>query len=310
AGTYPYDLVVATSVRILGGQDHAETTSTLSSLVVQQQIIGYFVFPLIAGLVGLFIGAADGLLSRAYRRAGLCGLVGLGVGLGFGLIASLAGNLVYGVGVAFAQSLDTAPVGQMSTVAFVAQMVVRGIAWSLTGAAMGLGQGIALRSKKLLINGLLGGMVGALIGGLLFDPVDYLVHGGTLARGGAEASRAVGFVLIGASAGLMIGIVELIAREAWVKMLTGPLVGKEFVLYKNPTTIGSSPKADIYLFKDPDVEPTHALVHTVGESYEIEDKKSAAGTFVDGHRASRRRLTNGCQIRIGKTVLSFSVKET
>jgi hypothetical protein len=197
----------------------------------------------------------------------------------------------------------------MSTPAFLVQMMSRGIAWSMAGAAAGLGQGIALRSRKLLINGLLGGMVGALLGGLLFDPLDFLIHGGRLS-GGAEVSRAVGFAMIGLATGLMIGIVDLIAREAWIKMLTGPLTGKEFVLYKNPTVIGSSPKADVYLFKDPEVEPTHALVHALGEGYEIEDRKSVAGTFITGRRVSRCRLANGDQVRIGKTVFGVSLKET
>ena len=42
---------------------------------------------------------------------------------------------------------------------------------------MGLAQGIALRSKRLLLYGLLGGVVGGLLGGLLFDPIDIILLG-------------------------------------------------------------------------------------------------------------------------------------
>src|SRR5260221_363585 len=83
----------------------------------------------------------------------------------------------------------------------------------------------ALRSKKLFMNGLIGGTVGGLIGGLLFDPINRMFSGDS-----AALSRAIGFMVIGLVTGLMVGIVELIARDAWLKMLAGPLAGKEFVL--------------------------------------------------------------------------------
>ncbi|MGC3996282.1 MAG: RING finger protein [Anaeromyxobacter sp.] len=110
---------------------------------------------------------------------------------------------------------------------------------------------------------------------------------------GGDLSRAVGFTVIGLTTGLMIGVVELLARDAWLKMQAGPLAGKEFVLFKNPTTIGSSPKADIYLFKDAEVEPVHALIHVVGEGYELEDKGGAGRTVVNGRAVRRKRLEAG-----------------
>jgi predicted lipid-binding transport protein (Tim44 family) len=172
---------------------------------------------------------------------------------------------------------------------------------------MGLGQGVALRSSKLLVNGLVGGMAGALLGGLLFDPISLLFEG--FDTGEAWLSRGVGFGVIGLVTGLVIGLVEIAAREAWIKMLTGPLAGKEFVLFKSPTTVGSSPKSDVYLFKDSEVEPTHALIHAMGEGYELEDKKGAAGTYVNGRRVSRARLVSGDQVRVGKTVFVLNLKE-
>ncbi len=76
----------------------------------------------------------------------------------------------------------------------------------MVGVAMGLGQGIALRSKRLLIYGLLGGVVGGLLGGMLFDPIDMIVLGPD--KVSAHWSRLIGLAVIGASVGAMIGIVE------------------------------------------------------------------------------------------------------
>ncbi|AGC46687.1 hypothetical protein MYSTI_05408 [Myxococcus stipitatus DSM 14675] len=268
-------------------------------------LFGFTLFAIIAAFVGLFIGAADGLMSRAFHRAALCGLVGMGMGAVLGLMLTLPGELAYGLGRMLVAGLGDEGVTGMNTAQLLVQMSVRGVAWALIGAAMGLGQGVALRSSKMLVNGLIGGMAGALIGGLLFDPINLLFD----SDGEAWLSRGVGFGVIGVVTGLMIGLVELAAREAWIKMLTGPLAGKEFVLFKSPTTVGSSPKSDVYLFKDSDVEPSHALIHALGEGYELEDKKSASGTYVNGRRVSRVRLASGDQVRVGKTVFMLQMKE-
>lgn len=298
------DAVVATKISILPLHSATDSTVSLKSLRIRSALIGLLCFPTISALVGLFIGAMDGILSRATRRAVYCGAVGLGIALGAGLVAALLGELVYGAGRGIVASMYT-EAGKLTTAGLIVQMVVRGVAWALCGAAVGLGQGVALQSKKLTMNGLLGGVIGALIGGILFDPIDLMLGN----AGGAEASRLIGFATIGASTGLMIGIVELMAREAWIKMLTGPITGKEFALYKQSTRIGSSPKSDIYLFKDPDVEPTHAELKVVGERFEIDDCSSPAGIFINGRRVHHVTLVSGDQIRIGKSVMQFEQKE-
>ena len=43
------------------------------------------------------------------------------------------------------------------------------------------------------------GVAGGLLGGMLFDPIHYLLSGGNIFASGAELSRCVGFVTIGAS---------------------------------------------------------------------------------------------------------------
>jgi hypothetical protein len=296
-------LLVAYDVTVVPGEAPQERAS-LSGITLRHNLSSLIIFPGVAALVGLFLAAADGLLSRAWRRASLCALVGLSSGLGLGFVAAVLAEVVYSLGQRVVDGMS----GELPLAALLAQMLSRGLAWAVVGTAMGLGQGIALRSRRMLLNGLLGGVIGALIGGLLFDPIDKFLHAGTI---GATAglSRAVGFVVIGATTGLMIGVVELLARDAWLKMLAGPLTGKEFVLFKNPTIIGSSPKSDIYLFKDPGVEPTHALIHVLGEGHEVEVQRSAPAIFLNGRPVRRTRLAHGDQLRIGQTVLSFSVKE-
>lgn len=202
---------------------------TLHQLESRSTAAGLLLFPLVAGFIGLFIGAADGLVCRLTRRALLCGAIGLFVGVVGGFVFSLVANIVYSPLSQFALKLSDAGDG-LSPMGFGIQVIGRSLAWCLAGAAMGLGQGIALRSKRLLLYGFIGGVVGGLLGGLLFDPIDLILLGPD--KPSAAWSRLIGLAVIGLSVGVMIGVVELLARDAWLRMTQGPLTGKEFLIFK------------------------------------------------------------------------------
>ncbi|HEX9901690.1 MAG TPA: FHA domain-containing protein [Acidobacteriota bacterium] len=277
----------------------------------KQAGIAFLMLISVGGMAGLMIGAAEGILARNYSRAARSGLIGLGIGVGGGLasaiIAGLVMMLVALVGVAIVgEQAASDPAHHFS--GFLLLMIWRSIAWTLLFMAVGLGPGIALKSKKMAMNGFVGGMIGGAIGGLLFDPIFFLISGGSLAKE-ADLSRAVGFTLVGAFAGLMIGLVETLAKEAWLLMTAGPLKGKQFIIYRNPTLIGSSPRCDVYLFKDPEVEEAHAAINLVRDGYELEDKGTKSGTYVNNVRIKRKRLVNGDQIRIGSALFVYSEKE-
>jgi hypothetical protein len=280
----------------------------LEAKILEQKFLAFALFPLVAALAGLFIGAADGLLSRAFGRAVIAAMVGLGTGLLGGLVAMIPAGAVYHLGISLA--LKVAPDGEILHHAAPLMFLVAGraMAWSIIGLTAGMGQGLAQRSRRLFVNGIVGGAVGGMLGGLLFDPI-FLLFQLFFPWSGGGASRAVGFALVGGSVGLFIGLVELMAREAWVRILTGPIAGKEFVLYRNPTWIGSSPKSEIFLFKDPQVSPQHACFKRAGEHYEIEDAGTPAGTSVDGRPGKRTRLRDGSRITIGKTTMEFRVRD-
>jgi hypothetical protein len=198
--------------------------------------------------------------------------------------------------------------GSLGVFGFVLQMVGRSLAWCLAGVAMGLGQGIALRSKRLLIYGLLGGVVGGLLGGMLFDPIDIIFLGADKPSG--HWSRLIGFGVIGLSVGGMIGVVELLARDAWLRMTQGPLTGKEFLLFKDVMAVGASPRSDIYLFNDPLVAPDHASIRAVGDEVEIEARKSTHPIVLNNRTVQRARLRHGDNVTIGRTVFVFQRRKS
>lgn len=276
---------------------------SLERLAQRSQASGMVIFALMAALIGLFVGAADGLVCRVWTRAALSGLVGLGVGFLGGFILSIIANLVYQPLNEIAQSHTGAAAAGFSPLGFGLQMAGRAIAWGLAGVAMGLGQGIALRSGRMVVFGLVGGVVGGVLGGLLFDPIDLILLGTD--KPSAHVSRLVGFLVIGASVGGMIGLVELLARDAWLRMEQGPLAGKEFLVFKDVMKVGSSPRSDIYLFNDPRVEGHHATLRAVGEDVEVESANPQRQVLVNDRPVKRSRLRHGDRITLGRTVFIY-----
>ncbi|GAC1565797.1 MAG: hypothetical protein NVS3B14_04750 [Ktedonobacteraceae bacterium] len=70
-------------------------------------------------------------------------------------------------------------------------------------------------------------------------------------------------------------------------------------------TIGRSRDCDIFL-EDLAVSRLHATVRETGDGgFEIEDYRSATGTFVNGMRISRYRLIEGDNVQIGLNRLTF-----
>ncbi len=273
-----------------------------------QLLVAFSAFAVVGACIAGCVAAADGLMSRNLRRGLLCGIAGIGIAAAGGLVASLPANMIHrlGLNLAFRTTGESGLVRGMPTgFSLVVMIVGRSLAWGIVGLTLGLGQGVALRSKKLIVNGLLGGLLGALLGGMFFDPL-YLLFRDSELSAGAAISRMFGFGTIGVAAGCMIGLVEHLSKDAWLLMRAGPLAGKQFVIYKSPTTLGSSPKCEIYLFKDPDVEPRHALIRKVGSRHEIEDLSTPAGTVVNGKKAKRQPLKDGDQIILGQTVLEYA----
>ena len=273
-----------------------------------QAVAGLLVFPTVGSMIAVFLGAAEGIMCRNAQRAVISGAVGLGVGFAGGLVALIPTAFVFGAMMVIAASFakDQAP-GQMPTgIALLIVMMGRAAAWAIISIPAGLGQGIALREKKIVFNGILGGALGGLIGGLLFDPISFVF---ITNDGQAMVSRAIGFSVVGLMVGLFVGLVEGWTKTAWLLMRKGPLAGKQFVLFKDTTVLGSSPKAEIYLFKDEAIEPRHAIIHNRGGRFELEDCQSPDGTYVNGIPIKKHLLQNGDQIVMGKTVLEFTLRE-
>jgi hypothetical protein len=249
--------------------------------------------PVIVMLTCLGLGIAESIVERSGKKALVRGLTALGLGAVFGVIFNIAAEIVFALLRTIIFSLG------VQTPKNPAFWVVRGIAWAVFGVAGGIVYGLVDRSGRKTKYGILGGLIGAGLGGTLFDPISFATRTGSV-------SRAVGFGLLGLATGVAIGIVESALKDRWLYVASGPLAGKQFILYKPLTTIGSSQSSDIYLFKDTSILPHHGVIELRGAQTFI---RSEAPVFVSGAPARNRALQSGDLIQIGRYAFHFRERQ-
>lgn len=249
--------------------------------------------PTVVAFMTLGLGIAESLVERSWQKALLRSALSLPLGMVLGLFISLFANLFFGV-----LLLTVARMGVHGNGSPLF-WVVRSLAWMVFGVAGGIVYGIVGQSYKKGKFGVLGGVIGAAVGGLIFDPINLMVH-----TTGASISRAVGFAIFGAATGVLMGVVESALKDRWLYVIAGPLAGKQFILYKPVTVIGSMQSADLYLFKDAEILPQHARITQHGTRFLLE---SAGPVRVRGMEVKSRVLLDGDVIEVGR--YSFRYKE-
>lgn len=271
-------------------------------------------FPLTAALIAFGLLFAEGLTTRNWLRMVERSLLGSFLAALFALLAflpagvfMLISNRILEGATAQRDDLLVITAREISGSSFFFMTMCRSAAWACVGAATGVGMNLVRATRPQLRNSAIGGALGGALGGLCFDPIDRFAVTSLFA--GSETSRLVGLLAVGLSVGIFVAMVERLARDAWLRVRTGPLAGKSFILFKTPTVIGNAPASDVYLYKDAEIDPAHASIHRVGTTYEIEDLGSRMGTTVGGTKVRRRRLVSGDQITIGSTILDFEERQ-
>lgn len=250
------------------------------------------------GFIGAMIGFATGLSlgTRSHIVRGT--LLGALVGMPGGMFGIVFGQMV------FAVLNFSLPV--------IGLIVGRILGWGLFGAFVGLAEGVVARSPKRMRQGFIGGAIGGALGGALFDFLAYTV--GTVfglalrAEGeGGAPSRAVALVLMGAGIGLFIGLLELVARSAWVRVLYGKREGKDYPIDRSGAIIGRSELADVPLRGDPSVAPVHAEIQIQNGRYWLLPR---AEVRLNGQPiATQTELHDNDQLQVGSFTLLFQLRE-
>jgi len=182
----------------------------------------------------------------------------------------------------------------------------------LSSLARGQDPGAALRK---ILKGVLGGTLGGIIGGILsllllggWTKLLRLLGGNPDVESRLWSPSAWGFVTLGACIGLLIGLAQVMLKEAWLKVEAGFRKGREVILAKPEITIGRAESCDIGLFGDPQIEKLHARIRQEGNRYVLIDE--GAGTYINEELIhGSRLLRSGDAIRMGKCVLRFGERQ-
>jgi hypothetical protein len=222
-----------------------------------------------------------------------------GAALGFG--SGVVGQVVY---VHFVTQIlrNATLVGLINLSSNFDIYLTRALAWGLFGLVMGLVTAIGTGSRDKLVNGLIGGALGGALGGLVFNWAAFHVTSGALAR-------LIGLLVVGAGIGLSIGMVEKARREAWLRVSGGAMTGKEFILYGAECNVGSSPRCDVTLIKDPSIQPFHFVIQSADSTSSRSRLLSAfegCAVTVNGQPVTRHQLRSGDTIGVGATAISYS----
>lgn len=263
--------------------------AAMESPLIQAAVIAAVLGMGVAGVVGLLDAMLNHVGSQRFVRVLIC----LGVGAIAGLVSGLLGQFLHSL---------------LSKV-----LPIKFYSWVMVGAAIGMSIGLfdLLRSGKTgggamarrkMINGLIGGIVGGLLGGLFYDGVDLL----DLQSSWKRTSLAVSLVFVGSSIAFLIGLTQVILKEASIKVEAGFRAGRQMMLSKPETVIGRAEGSDIGLFGDTGVERTHAKILLQNNRYVLEDASTPNGTYLNEQRISGPTpLRSGDAIKVGNSILRF-----
>src|SRR5262249_45960515 len=128
---------------------------------------------------------------------------------------------------------------------------------------------------------MIGGAIGGAIGGLLLYPVSGLLHSGS-----GMTSRATSFVIVGLCIGLLIAVVQVVLKEAWLTVVEGYRPGRQVILGDGGSFMGTAERITLTFiaYGAKGVEPRHVRIvrHPDGK-YVVMDNNSRTGTKVNGH---------------------------
>lgn len=253
----------------------------------------------IALVIAITLVVADATLSRSAAKLGRYLLIAVPVALVTALMFGFVADITYST--LYERNVDAlAAIGLYSdNPQFWTEMIdrnhlSRGMAWSFLGLAAGIAVGItSLAIKRVLITAG-GGFVGGFIGGFLFDYFQ-----------GEAIAQISGLVITGGAVGLAVSLLEQVTKSSWLEIVKGGMAGKQFILYQNSITLGSSPSANITLIKDNAIPPIAALIKKFGNNVTISSAAPGVAISVDGVSAFEHRLKEGSLIVLGGTEVRF-----
>jgi hypothetical protein len=251
--------------------------SYLSFLAVLGAITG--------ALMGGFLGMAEGITSRVKARIPAGILWGALAGCLGGAVGLLAGQaalwLIAGLALRSYRNFQT-----------VVLPVSRAIGWAVLGIFVGVGEGLRAGSPRKAAVGMLGGLLGGLVGG-------FVLEYGRLLFPGLSYLRLAGFLILGLAIGALYGTIERGLAYGVLRLLTGALKGKEFLLNQRRMRIGTSRRNEIALAAYEGLAERQAQLRIRRGEVILSNLEPKVPVLVNEQKVQEQKLKYGDVIRIG-----------
>ncbi|HET6486551.1 MAG TPA: FHA domain-containing protein [Spirochaetia bacterium] len=242
-------------------------------------------------LMGAAFGAAEGITSRVKTRIPNGMLLGAAVGCVGGAAGLLAGQAaLWLIGGLFLRSYHSFQ--------WVVLPVSHAIGWAVLGVFVGAGEGARAVSPRKAAVGVLGGLVGGLVGGFLLEYSRLVLPAMAL-------SRLIGLVILGISIAFFYGLIEQGLAYGVLRILTGSLKGKEFLVSQRRMRIGRARRNEIALPDYEDLAETQAQIRIKRGEAILMTLQKEPPMLVNERKVSERALKLGDVIRIGSARFFF-----
>ncbi|HVC94537.1 MAG TPA: FHA domain-containing protein [Pirellulales bacterium] len=280
---------------------------SLIRLVYYSGIIGGW-----AALVGWMIAEfLFGSPSSVVESAVVGGLVGAAIGLGLNVVAGMANGqwkqLVFRAVPGLAAGALAGAAGTAVGEVLLRFGLPRACGWMILGLGVGAVEGLYDLAPRKLRNGLIGGALGGLLGGFLFDPIQKMVGGSGM------SSRAAGFVILGLAVGALIGLAQVVLREAWLTVLDGYRAGRQLILSQPVTCLGRGDHLPLPFLgpMNAELESEHTRISRQADgSYVVEDNHSRLGTRLNSQTLSApTALKDGDVIKLATNFVRFNERQ-
>ncbi len=160
------------------------------------------------------------------------------------------------------------------------------------GVFVGAVEGVRAGSAKKVAVGVLGGLVGGLVGG-------FALEYSRLALPRMAWSRLIGFVILGGAIGVFYGLIERGMSFGVLRVLTGPLKGKEYLVNQGRMRIGRSTRNEIALPGYQDLGDVQARIRVRRGDVVLHNLEPGVPMLVNEREAGEQRLKLGDVVRLG-----------
>lgn len=262
----------------------------------QASFPGYLSFSIAQGLVlgcvfGAIFGSIEGIVVSSRSKAAKGLLFGAIAGLASGTCGVIAGqSFVFSAGQGLSESTDA-----LSKVALYA---INGAGWTIIAVFVAAIEGFRARSPRKIAVGLLGGAIGGVIGG---TTLQFFLS----SQPGNQYALLVGLCLFGLSLSICYALFEKGFSFGSIKLLNGPLRGKEYLITKSRMTVGKSHSCDIVLDGYREVADSHAMITVKKGRIFLSPTSKAAAVRVNDERTEESALRREDVFSIGSAKFMY-----